>query len=767
MKIQSKGRKSLFFVCSLFLAASSLLYACGAKQDQPEGGSAQEGAKEEYILYYKKNTLNQYSLAGKKGTEIAKGNYTNAMIADDVYHSAAYSEDGRYLYFIDYDKSADYTDYRAEGVLKVKDLQSPDEKPVKISAYVGEFQLLKSGKILYMKNSNQGLYLWDGEHSDKISGSVESYNLNEDETRLLFTVEGSMAMPEVYDAEYYALWDLYKADLEKEQPERERLARDITYYYGNTLDLNRAYFEILAEGGPQLYCLKDLEDLVKIEDAEISDVLINENTGNIYYQKKGTENDVYERLVEDDLLEADLKIEAPSITPEDKEKMAAEGRVMEGKGLREFALKTLHEELRENLKFMLESPMTLGGEYYYFDGEKSVKIHDMAQEIYMEGRPDFDIAFTKSLDENKIEKKKFSELFELYLKRLNSEVFGMLGEEEGEELDVDRLIYEYYKEAESPLGEYFSTGEEVSDDYGNDQWMQEEPMTEETLLYEEEYAREESYKEGMEENYGYEGGYEEPYDPYDEGDYEDVYDPTFGWDYEYLAGYSSYEAFDSIEKMLGEASDYYIVQGSESRAFPELEYISQITASEKEDVIYYTMLSEEDQKRTEKLEEEDLFNESSIYQYTLFGIEYKDGALGEPEKIDEDVQHIEEMHGGEIYYLKDMDGNYGIGTLYKSGKKLEDDVSDVYILEDQVFILSDPDAYDNFNLFLEKEGETVRIADEIHSFAIFEGGEIAYIGDYNHTTERGTLYLRDREGNTKEIDQEVRGIIDQFLYYGF
>lgn len=771
MKIQLRKRKYVFFGVSLFLAASSLLYACGTKQNNQEGGAEPQSKQEERILYYKKNTLNQYSVSEEKSTEIAKGNYTNMLDYGEIFYSALYSEDGRYLYFIDYDKTPDYS---TDGVLRVKDLQNPEESPKKISSSVGEIRLLKNGKLLYVKSSNQGLYLWDGEDSNKISGSMGGYHLSEDESKVIFTVDKTNPLSENYDLDYYSIQDLYYADLDEEVPERKKVAQDLTNYLGNTLDLSRAYFEVLEEDGIRFYCLKDLKELIKVDDQEPSSVLINENTGNIYYQKQNEQIDAYDFLVEDDLADADLEVKAPVITPEDIEKMAAEGRVIQGKGLKEFALKTLHEEFRENLKLNMASGSIIGGEYCYFDGKRSVKLQDMAEEIFLEGRPNFDIAFIKSLDKNKLEKQKFSELFDLYLKKLYLDVSGSLWEEDAGGMDLDRLIYEYYKDAESPLGMYFSLGKGEFDNYGNNE-MQEEVLpedypSEETLLYEERYSGED--RSGAEEygNEAYDYG-SEAYDygseAYDyEGMYEDTYDPSYGWDYEYIAGSASYAVFQEIDQKLSEIKQYYILQGEKSEEFQGLQYVNQIMASEQEDVIYYTLLSEEDQKLKKKLELQEGFEETLDYQYTLFCREYQEGGLGEEKKIDENVQHIEEMHQGEVYYLKDMDRNYYSGALYKSGEKLEDDVADVYIIEDQVYVLSDPDSYDSFNLYHEKEGEMIEIADEVHSFVVLKDGKIGYISDYNSMTEKGNLYIRDQEGKVKEIDQNVKGMIDQLRYYG-
>lgn len=752
-------KRSVWSVLAAIAMVPLLLGGCGnVKQNETteieNGKNHQSADSEDWFLYLKKNSLNKYSLSNKESVEVESGKnmYTEALKWD----GSVYSEDGRYLYYIDYEdyENSEYSEYYDEygdeymptGTLRVKDLQEPDKKAEKISSKTSRFQLLKNGNLLYYKNSSRGLYIWDGKTSNKITGvgEVNDFVLSEDESRLFFSVqEGEYMEYEMYEDEAsYVFYTLYSSSLEGGEYKRTKLQDNIIVLHDYTKDLSRIYVSVAEGEDTALYCIKDLKEAVKIDQGQIGSLTFNENTGNIYYQKIKEEFSFYDLMVEDDLLGEDENIEIPSISEADMDKMQQEHKIIENKGLKEFALKTLHEELRNYLQNGDGFSLSVPGSYYFYDGEKSVKINELASKVlYAEGNSAFDMDFIYAWEEKTIEKKKFSELFDIYLRRLNWEIFSA---EEEDEVVVEELLYAYYSSPESPLGSYFKSAEEEEVFEDSDT---EYPVEGMDGYYDESVYDESEIAEGS--------------------DYED-YEAQW-WEHEYAGYYASYYIGRVLENTLMRKSKCYILRGEEAESFEDLRYADQIVLDPDYDGFYYTAVSEEDRKTYIEVFENTEYGDSEGYDgglefsMSLYSLQNKGGSGAKPLKVDDDVDLIEKLSGEEIYYWKNRYIDYYTASLFVSGRKIGDDIQSVYFNQDGIYIAADPDANQDFTLYAWDGESLIKIGDEVHSFYDLGAGKLVYIDQYSSSKSKGVLKLRYEDGKVEEIDKDVSAIMNESL----
>ena len=96
-------------------------------------------------------------------------------------------------------------------------------------------------------------------------------------------------------------------------------------------------------------------------------------------------------------------------------------------------------------------------------------------------------------------------------------------------------------------------------------------------------------------------------------------------------------------------------------------------------------------------------------------------------------------------------------VLYRSGERIASDISEVYSIGKDLYMLGDTKDI-IFSLYKLEENKAKKIADEVYSFAPLADGSIAYIDDYDFNDKEGTLKLRKADGSIEEIDTEVESI---------
>ena len=116
-----------------------------------------------------------------------------------------------------------------------------------------------------------------------------------------------------------------------------------------------------------------------------------------------------------------------------------------------------------------------------------------------------------------------------------------------------------------------------------------------------------------------------------------------------------------------------------------------------------------------------------------------------------------------LIYVKDYQEDSDCGDLYINKNKIDYDVCISNSLYDKesgkVIYCADWDAEDECGaLKLYIDGNSEKIADDVHDFDVLQNGDILYICNYSLRSGEGELYLYEN-GKNKKIDGAVMGII--------
>lgn len=145
-------------------------------------------------------------------------------------------------------------------------------------------------------------------------------------------------------------------------------------------------------------------------------------------------------------------------------------------------------------------------------------------------------------------------------------------------------------------------------------------------------------------------------------------------------------------------------------------------------------------------------------EYDLVSISLDSGSLGSVDEHDTEVNYMEEIAEGELYYLKDVNDR-GVGELYCDGENVLSDVmyNSVETVPDSsaVLCLTDPDRNGaTGTLTLLKNGADEDLADGVWLFHAFGEKGIAMLSDYSTSRMKGDLsYYNGKE--TYTIDSDV------------
>ena len=147
----------------------------------------------------------------------------------------------------------------------------------------------------------------------------------------------------------------------------------------------------------------------------------------------------------------------------------------------------------------------------------------------------------------------------------------------------------------------------------------------------------------------------------------------------------------------------------------------------------------------------------------LYRISIKNGVVGKAEVYDSDVYtgNMSFVDGSKIRYFKDYKDDKG--ELYIDKVKIDYDVyaySVAYYSDlDKVFYFSDwNDEKDYGTLKVYEDGESVKIADDVHDYSVMADGRVLYLYDYSLNYYKGELH-EWHNGETKKIDDDVVCII--------
>lgn len=150
-----------------------------------------------------------------------------------------------------------------------------------------------------------------------------------------------------------------------------------------------------------------------------------------------------------------------------------------------------------------------------------------------------------------------------------------------------------------------------------------------------------------------------------------------------------------------------------------------------------------------------LSKDESGKNYNLYSVSPQGEYLQEPELIDTDVESVDNLYYGDIYYYKV--GNKG-KDLYMSGRKLRTDVQKTFYLYGSV-CMACKEKEEGFTLYRLLNGKLQLVGRNMHSFKLLNRAYIAYIKDFKKSD--GDLYLWTGE-YTIHLTDGVEAIGNEF-----
>ena len=177
-----------------------------------------------------------------------------------------------------------------------------------------------------------------------------------------------------------------------------------------------------------------------------------------------------------------------------------------------------------------------------------------------------------------------------------------------------------------------------------------------------------------------------------------------------------------------------------------------------DEVLYSTWGVDSDSKTGYglKKDDEDLDDEDSTYTLYSFSVDSKSD--GTCKLVSENVDsHRKLIEDGNIYYLKDTDGN-GNGDLFCNEKNIDSDVRTICKIPDSSNILyevdySESNGSSTLKMYDGKKDTT--IADDVYSYLPVDEKHIGLLTDYNVRYHRGDLKYYLGKEELKNIDEDV------------
>lgn len=209
---------------------------------------------------------------------------------------------------------------------------------------------------------------------------------------------------------------------------------------------------------------------------------------------------------------------------------------------------------------------------------------------------------------------------------------------------------------------------------------------------------------------------------------------------------SIYDIEEMVEAALFSSSEKYIAVKTTATIVEQKKEARNFRINSAGTVVYYI---------------DDIPDEKSYGE--LYRISITNGTVGKAEVYDSDV------YTGYCYFAGDDKFEYykdykdSKGELYVNKVKIDYDVSVystvVYGDSDKVIYVTDwnDDKYYG-TLKIYQDGESVKVADDVHDFSVMSDGRILYLYDYSLNYYKGELHVWEN-GETRKIDDDVVAVI--------
>jgi len=193
--------------------------------------------------------------------------------------------------------------------------------------------------------------------------------------------------------------------------------------------------------------------------------------------------------------------------------------------------------------------------------------------------------------------------------------------------------------------------------------------------------------------------------------------------------------------------------------------------------IYYRLSTVEEKEETTETDDEydeyedyDDYEDSKPETYDLYTMKISSDKPGKAELYDTDVYDGYEIAPGKYVYCK----NYkkGAADVYINKKVADYEVktSRYWIVDEEantIVYFTDWNSEKQYGtLKVYENGKAVKIADDVHSYAVTNDGDIAYLCDYSTKYGKGELHLY-KNGSSEKIDEDVAAIIPIYNEYNY
>ena len=749
MKINIQKNKYLVPLTAIIMLLITVFSGCTKADGTAGQGELKTNLTGREFMYIKSNGLYEHIPDKDEAIMISNDRYKKNpgySMYDSSSIEAQYSFDGKYIYYLeamdDYNPRALKAVKRKNETKDINKDEGRDTESETIASNVLDFKVLKNGKILYRTGIGLGVYLWDGKDSKKIGDNIEFYNLSEDESSMLYLNEvdySSKGMPDFADdlADFrnIVVGTLYFYDFKNESYKISDNVVAGKFVYSK--DFSNLYY---VKDEKDTYNIYYIDDITKTYNekkepffvAELGSgvIFMNKKTGGLYYLSENKESSLYDLIIEDDIPDKAKGVPIPKISIEDKELMAEEKAVIKDKGLKEYALQRMKMEFKENLKKIINRECFGTLSYYDKNGSKELSTSTL---VYGEISNTLNktVSFTY-FDKDKIEKIKLSSLFDDYVYELNENMDysdeSISDKEDAAtdtELNLDKLIYEYYKDSGSPLGKYFYAYDADSGQFKLDL----------------------------------------------EGEH---YSGAFAhWDYKKTSG--SIVSYFMTDILLKQSQAFDVAAALEDKVYKFEECghnIRDVYIYEEGNSIYIVKNDKETEDKIKSISDgsykyfsskinkakDEIYNSAG---FELYKADLKDGELGGFELLDSGAGKIYGIYNKKLYYVKGAEGIYSdIGAvLYCDKKKIKSGFRALHIVNDTMYLETGANDHDLYNLYKLNGNDVERIGNDIYEYKILDDGSVAYIDNYNKDTWRGTLELWKDKNNKETVDKNVMNIV--------
>jgi len=154
------------------------------------------------------------------------------------------------------------------------------------------------------------------------------------------------------------------------------------------------------------------------------------------------------------------------------------------------------------------------------------------------------------------------------------------------------------------------------------------------------------------------------------------------------------------------------------------------------------------------LEETDKSDETNLVRY-----EIKGSSLANKKTLLEDINYFMYYDDDCIVARVEDNDEFGyVGYINNKEVEISDEAGYITYLDGTLYFLDDYSDYSG-ELVSWKNGKKKTIADDVYDFEIYSESKIAFIQDYDEDDGYGDLYIGNKNGKCKQIDDEVSRII--------